>query len=292
MRLPNFIGIGAQKAATTWVFQCLSEHPEVCAPKKKEINFFRSEGDAEEYATYFNHCPESECCGEFSPRYLSSPHVPKRMAAVVPEAQLIVILRDPIARLASALVFNEAAGHRGHIQHVDIQDPNIQSDLKRGCYFSQLTRFLEYYTREQIHVMIYEDIEQDPRRELQKLFTFLGIASTFVPPSLNQRVNVTRKKRYHFPFIQHTYVRLMKSVGGSRYKHLLLRLIRTLRLNKLGRWLQQKNDTETKNAAKSSQRYQFSTEEKDTLINYYCKDTEQLEEFLGRKLPWQSSVSH
>ena len=80
MNLPDFIGIGTPKAATTWLFQCLAEHPEICMSKTKEVNYFNDDRlyalGPSWYAQQFSHRTNERICGEFTPTYLSSPEVP------------------------------------------------------------------------------------------------------------------------------------------------------------------------------------------------------------------------
>jgi len=111
--LPNFLIAGTEKAGTTSVFVYLSQHPQVCASSRKETDFFRNEfsGDRQRdeaaYAGYFRKCTaDQHILMEASPAYLGEADiVAPRIHALLPDAKLLFILREPIARLYSAYNF-------------------------------------------------------------------------------------------------------------------------------------------------------------------------------------------
>ncbi|MDH3604785.1 MAG: sulfotransferase, partial [Candidatus Tectomicrobia bacterium] len=98
MRLPTFIGIGAPKAGTTWLFRCLQEHPAVFAAAVKETNFFdyaTITGRMHEYAAHFSTAAGCQAVGEISTRYLTSCRAPFRIRTYLPTARLFVTVRNP-----------------------------------------------------------------------------------------------------------------------------------------------------------------------------------------------------
>src|SRR5688500_5445420 len=111
--LPNLITIGAQKCGTSGLHYYLGLHPEVSMSTPKELNYFIAERNwgrgPEWYGRHFD--PNARCRGESSPNYTAFPQhmgVPERMASVVPDAKLIYIVRDPLARIAAHYVHNFA----------------------------------------------------------------------------------------------------------------------------------------------------------------------------------------
>src|SRR5436190_8834257 len=97
--LPNFIGIGAPKAGTTWFFKCLQEHPEVFVAAVKETSFFdfaEVAGRLDKYEEHFAGSESFPARGEISTRYLTSQEAPARVKTYVPTARLFVSLRNPI----------------------------------------------------------------------------------------------------------------------------------------------------------------------------------------------------
>jgi hypothetical protein len=190
MRLPDFLGIGAERAATTWLHQCLREHPQVFVAPCKEIHFFNdhySRGLAW-YASHFCPKPGQTTAGEITPQYLEHELAAARMARAVPDARLFVILRDPIERTFSAYRFYE---HR--YGNVSFAAAYRQPDLIHpGRYATHLKRVFDYYPKERVKIFFYEDVLQEPLQVLSGLFGFLGVEPSFVPPSLLLFYNCAR----------------------------------------------------------------------------------------------------
>ena len=103
LREPDFIGIGASKAASSWIFSCLKEHPEICVSSKKEINFFNKPYNynkgIEHYKSFFKHCPKKSIKGEFTPNYINSTQVPQLIHKHFPNVKIIACLRNPIDKI-------------------------------------------------------------------------------------------------------------------------------------------------------------------------------------------------
>ena len=97
--LPNFLGIGVQRAATTWLHNCLDEHPQVFVPKDKELHFFSSQFDRglAWYESCFAAANGQMAVGEITPTYLHEAPI-ERIAATLPAARLFLVLREPVAR--------------------------------------------------------------------------------------------------------------------------------------------------------------------------------------------------
>ena len=100
---PFFIGIGAQRAGTSWLHSCLCEHPEIYMPRK-EMHFFdnKYEKGVEWYCNEFSNCGEQQKSGEITPDYMSNYQALERIAQLSKKIKLIVILREPIERAYSA----------------------------------------------------------------------------------------------------------------------------------------------------------------------------------------------
>ena len=112
-RGPDFIGIGAEKAGTSWIYYCLHQHPSIDT-RIKETYFFNmgsnwSKG-FEWYESFFKHCHPTAKTGEFSPGYLTDPVAPEKIYKKHPNTKLIVSLRNPVDRAFSAYIFNIKRG--------------------------------------------------------------------------------------------------------------------------------------------------------------------------------------
>lgn len=180
----------------------LSMHPQIVASRRKELNFFiepnYSQRGLDWYRQQFDGPPEALVAGESSVNYTKNhyyPGVPARMAAVVPDVKLIYILRDPIARIESGYVHNVAAGLERASFDDAMQHPADSSIVQTSRYWHQLKDFLEYFPAEQIRVMSYEKVGQDPGGSLSSVLEFLGLDSDFNHPSVGSRVHASSNKR-------------------------------------------------------------------------------------------------
>jgi len=197
--IPNFLFIGAAKCASTWVHECLKEHPEVCVPERpKEINFFNRDTNYHRgfdwYLDHWRHRTAGQVCGEVTPTYLCCQPAAQRIVDHIPDTRLIVSLRDPIERAYSS--------YRGHVLSGRIDEgmtiseasarlefDNQSSMIEHGYYFEHISRFLKLFSDENVLILLYEDIEKNPTEFISSIFSFIGVDPLFVPETLDRRVN-------------------------------------------------------------------------------------------------------
>jgi Sulfotransferase domain len=209
--LPDFLILGAQKAGTTALYAYLRWHPEITGPSFKEISFFdRHYARGETW--YRAHLPARPRqwvarrrrgrwpeVGEASPSYLFHPLAPERVAALLPEARLISVLRDPVDRAFShyqhevalgrePLAFEDALAAedkrmRGEVERM-LRDSSYFSEAwwnhtyaARGRYAEQLERWFALFPREQVLVLFSDDLLQQPAETYARVLDFLGVDS-------------------------------------------------------------------------------------------------------------------
>ncbi|MEM1127330.1 MAG: sulfotransferase [Bacteroidota bacterium] len=199
-RLPDFIVIGAMKCATTSLHQYLDQHPQIAMSRPKELRFFVEEHNwhrgVDWYATHFDE--QALLCGESSPAYTKYPvfqGAPKRMQQVVPHARLIYLVRDPIRRILSHYVHRVVAGTETQPLEQALADLDDNFYVVRSQYHRQLTQYLEYYSKDQILVVLTEDLQTQPRDVLRTIFTFLGADPTVPIDHPATQFHQTRDKR-------------------------------------------------------------------------------------------------
>ncbi len=197
--LPDFVIVGAQKAGTSSLFAHLAGLAEIGAPERKEVHFFdrRHDEGLDWYASRFP-AGDHLLRGEATPYYLFHPLAIERMRAALPEAKVIVLLRDPRARAVShywhevrlgfePLDLEDALAAEG--ERLAGEESRIRSDpgyrgfahqhfsyLARGHYAGQLRRLLAAYPRQQVSVLRFEDLVADPGSTLAEVHAFLGLA--------------------------------------------------------------------------------------------------------------------
>lgn len=189
---PDFIGIGGGRSGTSWIYNCLYEHPQLCLPWK-EINFFSRDDrfgkGFEWYERHFRTCSRKSLTGEISV-YLQSMEAPKRIFEYCPEVKLFVSLRDPIERAFSSYQNEIKAGLIDRSESFEAAVERRPILTERGLYSEALERYLQFFPREQLLVLIYEDALENPDRFIKTIFEFLNVDPDFTPSMLRKRVNV------------------------------------------------------------------------------------------------------
>ena len=196
--LPDFLIIGAQKAGTTALYTYLRRHPSITGPAWKEVSYFDRQyrRGRSWYRGNFPLRAGRRIVGESSPSYLFHPLAPARAAAVVPEARLIALVRDPVERALShyhhevalrreRLPFDEAVEQEdermaGELERM-LADPSYFSHawwshtyLARGRYAEQLERWLAHYARERLLVLSNDELAARPDETYARVLEFLG----------------------------------------------------------------------------------------------------------------------
>lgn len=173
-------------------------------PEEKEVNFFTHnfEEGLDWYEAYFADAKDVKSVGEASPIYMWDERTPERMARTVPEARLIFILRNPIRRAWSNYWFNVSRG----AQNANIpfsqavrEEKGHRNYVTKGFYHQQITRFLEHWPQERIHIVLQDDLLKQPGETVKQCYDFLGVDAQFTP-DLDQKHNVTALPRNRLVF--------------------------------------------------------------------------------------------
>jgi hypothetical protein len=182
----DFLGIGAQKAGTTWIYQHLSRRPDIRFPAGKEVHFWdccRSNGVAW-WTGLFADGHQRQKQGEITPAYATLDEATIReIAAVAPNLRVFFSLRNPIARAwSSALMALERAemtiddaSHLWFLDHF-----KSAGSRRRGDYLSCIKRWQAVFCDEQFLTIMFDDIIKDPRGVLVRLCRHLGADTSWV----------------------------------------------------------------------------------------------------------------
>ena len=190
---PTFAIIGAQKSASTYLHDCLTQHPEIfMAPG--ELPWLESPDYERGGAAALTACFEGRSepqRGFRRPNLLGIDSAAERIAAHLPRARLIAVLRNPIERALSAYHHYAADGfipvqppERGIRQLMEDPlslGPRAHEILDFGFYARQLARYAPYERDGRLLVLLHDDVAHDPRTVLERAFRFLGVEPTFSP---------------------------------------------------------------------------------------------------------------
>ena len=202
--LPDYVIIGAMRCGTTTFHGVLTNHPHIKRAATKELHFFDRPERFEQGIEWYRKCfppPQWKdghrtITGEATPMYLFHPLVPERMARVVPEARLIVLLRNPVDRAYSQYYRSVRNGQESRSFEETVEeelaslagaeapgnassrDSDIRSaynQLARGIYVDQLARWRQFFDEEQMLVVRSEDFFKRPVEILELTQDFLGL---------------------------------------------------------------------------------------------------------------------
>lgn len=211
--LPDFLGLGALKAGTSYLDVMLRGHPQLSLPRYvKELDYFtRHYGRGPNwYAAQFP-APDGRRRGEISPQYLADELAPARIAAANRAVRLFVVLRHPVTRLESQYRhFVQETGYAGSFDRFLDEHPGA---VGRSRYWPQLQHYRGVFPDGQLHVVLFEEMVATPLPVVQEVYRFLGVDGTHVPDAMDGAVNASGTPR--FPRL---YVR-SKRISRRLYAH-------------------------------------------------------------------------
>jgi hypothetical protein len=206
MSWPDFFVIGTPKGGTTALHAALEAHPQLRMSRVKEPKFFlcdgapprsrqRGPGDAHsarewvwresEYLRLFEDAPRGTLTGESTPFYLYDFAAQRRIAAAVPRARLIAVIRDPVDRAYSNWAHLRSDGlepEADFLRALELEDARILRGYAPFWHYSRLGRYGEQlqhlytlFPREQVLVLRYRQLVEEPDQTLATVCDFLGV---------------------------------------------------------------------------------------------------------------------
>ena len=304
--LPNFLVIGAAKSGTTSLYQYLREHPQIYMSPVKEPEFFSYMGEKidrrdprlapaifaitewKDYEALFKNVRNETAVGEASPGYIYSPEAPKRIKQFLPQAKLIAVLRNPVARAYShfTMRLNKSSDIvvepvRDFEEVLKAEESRIRDGWlagwhykRRGFYYEQLKRYFDLFDRSQIQIYLYEDLEENTLKVVRGLYQFLGVEDRFVP--VLERVH--NQGKYEAAVKNDAWRDFL--TGENRLKGVLKQLVPTKYRTDLKKYLLEKNMTFTDKPTRSGP----TPELKEKLLAEYRPDILKLQELIHRDL--------
>jgi len=274
-KLPNTLVVGAAKAATTWLYACLDEHPDAFVPIVKETDFFSKHyyRGFDWYEAHFDGCEERKAIADISPTYMIDPGVPPRIFEWNSQIRLIFCLRNPIARAYSHYCMHLRGGLVS--ENLDVELAQNSRYLKEGLYHRHISRYLRYFERENILILVYDDLKNDPKSYLDAVYNFLGIDRSFQPSVLNSPYHV-RKMRPRFQTVYNLLVKTSRWIQENMRFETGIDLIKSLRRSG---WV------DLFHALNQGKKYPpLSKTKRKELVAFFQSDVESLSELLDRDL--------
>jgi len=238
----TFIGLGVQKGGTTTLHALLDKHPNACLPEEKETHYFSKnyEKGFDWYIKRFKPSEEEKILGEITPYYLFHPLAPRRIHTIIPNAKLIILLRDPVRRsisqyfhskrlgvetleiheafkaedkrLRNAKEYIEKTG-KNHFSH---QEHSYKS---RSRYEKQLGQWEEFFKKEQILIIKSEDLFIEPERNLNRIQEYIGLDKMALKENLVGNEGRKEHKSVDPGFIRELYNDLKETYEWAKEKY-------------------------------------------------------------------------
>lgn len=265
---PSFVIIGAVKAATTWALEQLQVNPAIYMPDP-EPHYFSSEfhRGEEYYRSFFEAAAGSRrMLGEKSADYLAHPDAPQRIAAMLPNAPLVVQFRNPIDRAYSdyKMLYRRGTVHGVPEEYLLSLENNPQPRfLNDGLYGMHLQRWTDHFPQEQIHVFLYDDVKAQPRQTIEAVSHHIGVTPVFDVEQSKKRANDGSEQFLPLP-MRKTLAPLKSAVAPLRGK----------------RWFEAARGLFTKQISYPS----LSDDTRLRLRDFYAHDVEALGKMLNRDL--------
>ncbi len=202
MRKPDFFIAGAPRCGTTALYTYLSQHPNIFMPVVKELNYFAADfpnvqkvafqSEADYLRVFAPAQPQHLALGEASPFYLYSQVAFENLRAFNPQAKIILSLRNPVDFVHSYHRLNlsllredqpdllrawelQAARRRGEAIPRSARHPELLLYGELGQYSRYVERLYRIFPREQVKIILFDDLTADTRRVYREVLAFLGV---------------------------------------------------------------------------------------------------------------------
>jgi hypothetical protein len=265
----DFVGIGPQRTASTWLDEMLRHHPSVALPEGvKETKFFDEHyrKGFDWYARHFEHAAASQVRGEICPTYFDHDAARDRLKSAYPRLKVIVNLRNPVERAFSVYRLELTKGRvTGGFRQAAAKNPRI---ITSGHYAEHCPKWEAAFGRENVLYLLQEDIRANPQQVLDGVYTFLGIPPIPMPAVAGENFSVTHVPRY--PKLARLFSETARLLRGYRL-HWLVNLGKMASLNRVYRGGEA---PET-----------LTPELRRELVQTFERDIGWAEEKLGRKFP-------
>ena len=296
---------GTTKAGTTSLHRYLCDHPQVCKPRRKEIRFFLDENyplkriysftnGLNKYNEFFKGCNNNMVRLDVTPDYLYSTKTPERIKQSLSDVRLIFSLRNPIERLISWYRFSiqnyfiskdmpfkeyvrwqiETEGHNNRAQH--------QLALEQGRYFRYLKKYHEVFDSNNLLIILFEQLEENPVGVMKKICSFSGINEDFYNNYSFKVHNPTYIIRYHL--LNRIYKEVSFYLRKIFFKMDNIRnLFKNIKTNLDSIYLRINTEQNSKNILIDDKTKKF-------LEDYYREDILKLEDLIGIKTGWIEKI--
>ncbi|NEP01975.1 MAG: sulfotransferase domain-containing protein [Symploca sp. SIO2E9] len=195
-RLPNFLVLGAPKSATTWLYACLAAHPDVFVPVDKELEFFGTHRyylGLNWYKPKFANWNSQQAVGEVSVGYFSYEQAAEQIYKTLDSSslKLIVLLREPLDCALSFYFHWLLRGEAPRTFEESFKFRRFRRFYHRTVnYYQHYQKYLQYFEKDQILIILFEEIKQQPLAVLKRVFEFLNVDVDYYNQVFERKKNI------------------------------------------------------------------------------------------------------
>ena len=284
---PNFFIVGGSKCGTTNISYYLNLHPKIFFSELNEPYYFCKWDVPEEYnrnsmitnmkkyLDLFKNVKNEIIVGEASSPYLTCPHAALEIKKAFPNSKILISIRNPIERSHSAYFSyqfmkpneqNFMEMIKTHEKLISEKIFYIDSILESGFYTKNIKRYQEIFGKENVKVIIFEDYIKNTVQNINSIFNFLGI---------NDKIDLNEQSKGSYRVPKNFFAKSL--LNNKNFRKVSTILIPTVMRQKLG----------DKYFLKQVKKPQMLENERNYLRELYNDEVNELEKFLGKKLPWK-----
>lgn len=276
---PNFFIIGTSRGGTTSLYNYLEGISEIYLAPRGETGYFfpkifQESDSKKKYLRLFENFESKKARGEYA-GYLEYPESAQLIKTTIPDAKIIISLRDPIERAFSHYL----GALRSHDEFASFDETfkkymmpiNEESDfynhyIKPGRYYENVKMFLDVFGKKNVKIIIFEEFTNDTHIIFREVLDFLGIDAE-IPPNVGKTYNAYAEPlgKVGTTLVQNKSInKFAKKILPAGLRVALLRLLTNKRGGKP----------------------EILDNHKKILEEFYKDDSKKLEKLLGYKLPW------
>lgn len=193
----GLIGVGPQRAGTTWIYLHLREHPRLCFPSGVKETFFLDQRWERGWEWYWSHfrCVAHQIRAEIAPTLFDIPEAVERLHEHNPQCRIVVSLRDPAERSYSLYLLLLKFGYvTGTFEEAMESNSRI---IDSSRYARHLPRWIDAFGEERVLVVLQEEIAELPWVTLERVCEHAGVDAALLGDLLDERVNPSTLPKSH-----------------------------------------------------------------------------------------------